>query len=526
MQKKLMSLLCLMLVLAFGFGGIVQADADAAAYSKNEQGYPDLEGQTISVWQRNFRTDVAENYSEFENVQTMQELFNVKIDFVHPPVGQEAENFSIMMASAKLPDMIFSSGIDEYYSGGLGSAYNDGILYDYTDLVTEENAPNFLEIISENEYLDKISRDDEGRIVRLGAKLQGSEESDFTYEGLFLRKDYLDEAGLEVPETIDEWTAVLEAFKDQGIEYPLGLSTGKTTSIFAMPYGIDATTFNVVDGEVVFGPYTQAFKDYLTQMNAWFSAGYINPDYMSTADADMVSMIANDRVGSSFLHAWNYKTIYYPTIEETTPEKGLVPAQYPVLNEGDALPNFRRSGQNIDDYKYITVDAVDPLACVYLLDALYLPEIDRLMGVGIEGTAYEMVDGEMVELNIPADASKEVKLKTYVTQWHTTEDRDVDVILGTKYSQGSIPEALQLWAELPTDGYYNNKYVYFTEDEAEIRSKTGADITTYVDEMTMKFITGTEPLDNFDGYLAKLEQIGIQDYIAAHQTAYDRYLAR
>ena len=49
------------------------------------------------------------------------------------------------------------------------------------------------------------------------------------------------------------------------------------------------------------------------------------------------------------------------------------------------------------------------------------------------------------------------------------------------------------------------------------------DITNYVDQMRAKFITGVEPLDHWDSYLAEIERMGIGDVLEIMQTAYDRW---
>lgn len=508
-------------------GSTVTEGSAAPSITRDENGYPDLNGTTFKIWQRNFRTDVAENYGDFENIKELQRLFNMKVEFQHPPVGQDSENFTMMMASSTLPDLIFSSGIDEYYAGGLGMAYNDGILYDYTEYVNETNTPLFMDILNKNKYLEKIVSDDEGRIVRLGAKLQGSEDADFQFDGLFLRKDFLEATGLEVPTTIDEWTEVLAAMKANGVEHPLGVSQNYNLGLFAYAWNINSRTFTVDDDkQLVFGPYTENFKEYLTVMNEWFEAGYINPDYMNTGDNDTISMISNDRVGATHMHVWNYQNIYYPTTEADNADKGFVGAQNPVLNEGDPLPDIRYTSKNVDDYKYITVDAKDPLAAVHLLDTLYAPEISALMDFGVEGFAWEKVDGQIKPIVIPVDAPVADQLKTHVTQWHTYEDNDADIILSEKYNAGGLPDALQLWAESDSDGYFNSRYIYFSDEEASVRARYGSDIATYVSEWTSRFITGTADLADFDDYLAELKSIGVEDYIAATQTAYDRYTNR
>lgn len=51
-------------------------------------------------------------------------------------------------------------------------------------------------------------------------------------------------------------------------------------------------------------------------------------------------------------------------------------------------------------------------------------------------------------------------------------------------------------------------------------------IDVYRNEMTLKFIMGIEPLENFDSYLEQLDKMGINDALAIQQAALDRFNAR
>ena len=52
------------------------------------------------------------------------------------------------------------------------------------------------------------------------------------------------------------------------------------------------------------------------------------------------------------------------------------------------------------------------------------------------------------------------------------------------------------------------------------------DINTYRTEMTYKFITGQESLDNFDAFVEQIKSQDIEDAIEIQQAALDRYNAR
>lgn len=502
-------------------------------YPRNEQGYPDLGGETITIWHKmtTLNSQAAGNLGEYKAIKEVEEKFNVKFEFIHPPVGQEKDNFTIMMADGKLPDMIFCGGVDLYYPGGVETALADGVLYDYTPYINEEYTPNFYNLIKDDEFLKKAVTDDSQRIIRLGAKICGSEEADLQFVGPLIRKDYLEATGLDVPKTIDDWTNLLKALKENGIEYPIAFEKEKAyllNNTFASAFGISASAENYYvkdDGKVAYGPAEDGYKDYLTLLNSWYKAGYINPDFTTQTADEVMSMMSADRVGSTLVHLYTYGVTYFVTTETADPDKALVPAPVPVLKEGDKLNGLRNSSRTLGDYKYITADAENKEACIALLDALYLEDIDRLLANGIEGAAYEMEDGVPVAITLPSDASKDLLLSDEPQQWHTSEDTDLNYILTKKYNKGAQADSLKLWKEQGSENMISN-FILFNSEEAEIKRSYEADVKTYVEEMTLKFIMGVEPLENFSSYQENLKNLHIDELIGSNQKAMDRYNAR
>ena len=531
MKKKWLCGLLAVSMIA-GNGQALLANASEATYARDENGYPDLGGETITIWipltSENARA--TNDLGEYKAIQEIEEKFNVNLEFIHPPVGQEKDNFAIMMADSTLPDMIFGSGIDSYYPGGVEMAYEDGVLFDYTDYINEENTPNFYNLIKDDEFLMKVVKDDEERIIRLGAKIYGSEKADLNYIGPMIRKDYLEATGLEVPKTIDGWTEMFKAMKENGIEYPLVLDKGYSdlgfiydSNTFSSAYGVSASGFYLKDdGTVAYGPAEDSYKDYLAQLNSWYEAGYINPDFATQSSDDAMSILAAGKGGSIIEHLYTYGDHYYVTTEKDNEAAAMVAAPIPVLNDGDELAGLRSSGRGLGDYKYITADCKNPEACIALLDALYLEDIDTLMNYGVEGIGYTVEDGVIHQTIIDSDTPKEEILGVRPHQWATTDDTDLDYILKYKYNRGCQPDALVLWAEQKTDNTLSN-FILFNTEEAEVRSSYSADIETYVKEMFLKFVMGRESLDNFESYQENLKNMNLDKLIEAEQSAVDRY---
>ena len=65
--------------------------------------------------------------------------------------------------------------------------------------------------------------------------------------------------------------------------------------------------------------------------------------------------------------------------------------------------------------------------------------------------------------------------------------------------------------------------VFFSMDEVEQISALETDIKAYVDQCYANWIVNGGIEAEWDGYLKKLDQMHVQDYIEIYQKAYDRY---
>jgi putative aldouronate transport system substrate-binding protein len=81
------------------------------------------------------------------------------------------------------------------------------------------------------------------------------------------------------------------------------------------------------------------------------------------------------------------------------------------------------------------------------------------------------------------------------------------------------------WIAVGTDLAVLSKLSISADDTARVSSITN-DANTYVSEMTVKFITGAESLDNYDTMVETIKSMGIADAIAVNQAALDRYNGR
>lgn len=153
-------------------------------------------------------SQVMPDYSGKEITAMFEEYTNIKIEYQLPPVGQEKEQLNLLLASATLPDMIYAQMAN--ITGGGQYLMSNGLIIPATDLV-EEHMPKFKEIIGRNPVLDKQLRLDNGDLyffpcIRESRQVQ-------THGGAYMRKDWLDQLGLGLPETIGEIYTALSGFK-------------------------------------------------------------------------------------------------------------------------------------------------------------------------------------------------------------------------------------------------------------------------------------------------------------------------
>lgn len=164
-----------------------------------------------------------------------------------------------MMAAREFPDFIeYNWGV---YAGGAEKALEDKVIIKLNDLF-ETNAPNAKKMIESNENYQRLSKTDSGAYFCFPALNTGSYR---IFGGPIIRKDWLDELSLSVPETISEWETVLRAFKDKkGASAPFTgdaslMSSSGLTNAFNTAFDVGKGLF-IRDGKVKFGPLEDGYR--------------------------------------------------------------------------------------------------------------------------------------------------------------------------------------------------------------------------------------------------------------------------
>lgn len=97
------------------------------------------------------------------------------------------------------------------YPGGPEKAIKDNVIIELNDLI-DQHAPNIKKYLDENPEIAKQVKTDSGVLYVVPSIGIGTVN---TFSGPLVRKDWLDDLGLQTPETIDEWTTMLRSFKEK-----------------------------------------------------------------------------------------------------------------------------------------------------------------------------------------------------------------------------------------------------------------------------------------------------------------------
>jgi putative aldouronate transport system substrate-binding protein len=518
-MKKCIAVLIVLLFALAGAWGAGAKDKKATA------------AREITVW-RELSETIAQTTPNLADIPLNVELekrTGVKVTFIHPALGQADEQFNLLVASNDLPDMIYRSW--KVYPGGPDKAIGDGVIARLNDLI-KNHAPNITKRFKEIPQLEKAIKTDTGNLYCF--PFAQSDPGLLVWMGPALRKDWMDELGLAVPETIDEWYSTLKALQ-QKVEHPL-IFTGpgknirdvKYTSAFIGAYGIMMDWYRE-EGKVKWGSYEPAYKDFLVTFSKWYAEGLIDPEFMTNDRAAMDSKMLNDKAAAFVGAGGSNVGKYLDAMQDKGTSFDLVGTKYPVLQKGQT-PFAGQTDLLFDGIgNAITTQARDPQLCAEWSDYAYGDEGYILFNFGIEGESFNWVDGypkysDLIH-NHPDGLGMSAALSQYIYAVNSGPILVDYRYLDQYYRRDQQRDAWKKWQQTQALEH-KLPMVTPTPEESEDLAAIMSEIDTYADEMFVRFATGKESLDNFDKYLAQLKKMGIEKAIAIQQAALDRYLAR
>lgn len=555
MMKKTIALILALLLVGAMFAGCSKSDSgktdggnSGSSENKGDEGdagkseepaapewtWPLAEQKTVSVWLQ-WTNDYVEKPEDLLAIQQIEKNTNVKVEWTTVDGTTAQEQFGLMLASQKYPDII--RGINSYYPGGTQKGVDDGVLADITDVV-DEYMPNYQKLRKTSPQLEKDTVTDDGRINGPWTITSYFGSSDVVgervWDGVCVRKDWLDELGLDFPRTIDDWEKTLVAVKEAHPECEAPLMIGSNgadgLSSFLSAYGCLKEFYK--DGNTVkYGPMEDGYKEWLTLFHDWYSRGLIDPNFM-TNGADILCPADYLGTGKAFsgLELWGLTDVVLKQQGYNNEENFLIRAtSQPVLKEGDTPQIGLDTSSLIKEQIGIAKSTPDLELTLRYLDYWYSDECMLLDSVGIEGESYTVDDSGVYHLT---DKMQQMVDEGKV---NTLSEAMYCYTLGTSdfglYNWGMFDPiyegnpALDAYDEFNKSQFDLMLPSSMTNTDAENTEFVAmyTDIQTLANENTVKFITGEKSLDEWDDFVAQLKSYGIERCIELKQAALDRY---
>lgn len=466
-------------------------------------------------------------------MEYLSELTNVYPQLMEMDSMTSSEKFNLMIVSGEYPDAIV--GFAQSYQGGTVKAIEDDIIIDMTE-VLQESAPNYMAYIQSTPINNKDAYTDDGRMLSMYAF-----NDEFVLpRGPVVRGDWLEDLGLETPKTVDQYHDVLMAFKDlDQCTYPIFMpaATQHSASI-ASAYGISGynmtsgTHFYQVDGTVYSSFLQPEYKEYLQELNRWYTDGLIAKDFYSITDSmgsESESAILQGQVGMWF-HMADKIGNYNGRAEDANFH--AVALADPTLNEGETLHFYANEGYSLTTNRNISisVQAEDPEGIVKFFDFFFTKQGSDIANYGIEGTSFEYDENgvpqytELLTNNPEGKTYQQVALSYCWVDIPSIIDRDRS--FKSTYTQES-QDAIAIY-QAESDGAYElPSCMSFTPDESERYAEIINDLETYANETIVRFIIGDYNFDSdWDTFIDTLTMMNIEESVQLKQNALDRYNER
>lgn len=485
------------------------------------------------------------SFNDLLMYQEISKATGTAVEFIHPSAGSTgSEAFQILLSSGDYPDMI------EYYwksyTGGPDQAIDDGVIISLNKYL-EDYAPNYYNYMegengAANGYLYKAQTiSDAGNYFGFGSLNIGTYRG---FGGLYVRKDKLDEWGLDIPVTIDDWTTVLTIAKENGFKVPLtgdkNLFSLTGLNVFNTAWKVGKSWY-IDNGKVKFGPFQKEYKNYIAKMAEWMKAGLVDQDYVTNSSDNVLGYMTNNSSIAAFGYVGSGLGKLLPAMAEKNPDYSVVACPYPVMKKGE-IPIFQevqpeanalyigistQCGQdNEERYK----EAIKWCDYIYGDDGLVL----KSFGVeGVTHTVEKDEDGQKHYVYTDAITEHE-KIGAHSVEaalWHFFRPANSPGLnQHPDYLNGFYPyeqqkEAIVVWNEHIDEA---RKHVIppltYTGEEASKNANIEAKGRDNLDAAISNIILGKASIDTFDNAVNQAKKDGYSELINIHQAAYDRYI--
>ncbi|OPA79351.1 ABC transporter substrate-binding protein [Paenibacillus selenitireducens] len=458
-------------------------------------------------------------------LQEMEKLSNVKLKFQNAPQDSFETKKNLVFASGSLPDIFYAADLKPADQVTYGS---QGVLIPLEDLI-DNYAPNLKKILDEHPDIRKSMTTPDGHIYALRTIDLSAVwyRGPMWYNGKFLKKFGMD----KLPATTEELYTFLKRVKDEdangnGKQDEIPLTSVKLDDLRMYFFGFwgmyDEVIYSDKEGKVHYSPQEEGYKGYLTFLNRLWSENLLDHETFSQTDEQKKAKGKNNQV-ALFSDYFPYFTLGGEPSEDN-------PMMTPVASDIAGTPVYgKHPGLSSNGTFAISSTNPNPEASMRWVDYLYGYEGATLFSQGPENLLWKYTDKEKHVkewLPVPGGKDREEYKGSLTPNYGILNPgaNDVSFSLGLrsdfdKWIDKENEAKLTPIAKAPFPD------VYLSVDEQSQVSALLSDLNTYVKQMEAKFVTGAEPMANWDKYKAQLQKMGSDKIVEIYQGAYDRWNA-
>ena len=464
--------------------------------------------------------------AEFENAYAIlyaQDITNVHLSCEWSDPDTYMQKLNLLIAANDLPHI--TRNFDGMYATGADGAIEDGLCVDLMEYFPEY-APEYYALLQSNANFRSQVVSSSG----VATTMYSYTEIPAYTRGPMIRKDWLDELGMEIPTTVAELHEVAVAFKDKGVPSPV-VSPKMIADAY---YGADFISSNTaamvsywnIDGVMTPAVTLDSNYDWAVEAKKWneeklFVEDWYNP--LPFYDFDVWA----DKIGVAF-GPYSMPSNATRAFANDPEHFTIYPMANVVLNEGDTIKTQDNSygGRGDGDWCITTKDEDIIPNLVSYVNWFFTEEGIMVSNFGTEGETYTVDDDGSVHYTdlILKDPNGYGTMAVYAIFTNNNDNPFYFRMERTTETYDNEVEATvyDTWLSNMTSEYVATYSM--TSEETEAFNAIATDLSTTLTEGLTQFMTGERELspEAWQSFQDDLKALGLDDMTEIVQGAYDR----
>lgn len=496
--------------------------------------YPLDTDTELSYWARNF-IDLAEDVDTWQDSPFHSGLVDrtgVTIDWRWATAGSDVgQSYQLLWVDQELPNMV----LYEISSNEARTLLDDGLIWDLTEYLPKY-APNYWAWLNDpaNEAEKREAMLDDGTFYSVASVKEGLYTQ--VYMGPIIRQDWLEECNLEMPVTLEDWETVLQAFKENyGADMTFYAAVMRATGGIASgtgAYGFANTVdFRVDDdGNVVIPQIMPEYKEMMDILARWWQEDLIDVDGLSNSAESVRQKALAGSSGIVFAEAGVCEQIVNDAATEGNGAE-WVGMSFPRTAAGEPTADIGVTATRLTGYHTVITTQTseeDLITALRWLDYGWTQEGQMYWNFGEEGVSYilddegkpqwtELVTGDPLGVGQGRRKYCGVTSSASVMQLNAYAEANNSEV---------VDNMIRVWMDNTEGGVHRLPKLLLSEEDHDRYAELWTPISTYINEESLKMLTGETPVSNLDAFVDELYNLGLQEVLDIQQQYYDEYMLR